>query len=90
MSISALSKTYLLKVTYPIIFEKNPLDGVERVYDVVVRGQADPMRAREYLQHLRVLLASDESLTPHSASEHADADIRRFLESLIRRIERSL
>lgn len=90
MSISALTKTYLLKVTYPIIFEKDPLDAVERVYDVVIKGRLDPVPATDYLEHLRLLLASDELLDAYTASQHGDVEIRLFLNALIRRIERSL
>lgn len=87
MGISDQTKIAIRKLTYPVIFERNPMDGIDRVYDTVVRRKDGIDGSKEFLAQIRLALASPESLAALASSNHEDHEIREFLKALVERIE---
>lgn len=65
---------------YPVIFESNIMDGVDRVIQLTEEQPAG------LLQAIRRALASDFPLDTILPQPHADAAIRAFLTELERRL----
>jgi hypothetical protein len=72
---------------YGIQFEKNPLDGLDRVLQQVVQAGALSATPTQYLMSIRSALASETSLAELIPQEHSEEAIRRYLEELEHRIQ---
>lgn len=64
---------------YPVQFERDPLDGVDRVLEVVVRNRVLGLTPAQYLELTRAALASDAELATLIPQPHAEPVVRRAL-----------
>ena len=78
---------------YPIIFEKRPLNAVDRVLELVVNAGALGTTPQEYLIAVRQALASQERLSEKYADllvvRHSEEDIREYLAEIEHRLRES-
>jgi hypothetical protein len=74
---------------YPIQFEKDPLDGLERVFKTVLAPQSMKLPLSDYAETIKVALESSEDLSSLIAKNHSEESIRRYLGKLLERIQRS-
>lgn len=86
------TREHLLQaLLYPVLFEQEPLDGVERALTMVVGAQALDATRAEYLEAVRTALNSSGDLSAEFAYflavPHSDQTIRRYLAEIERRIE---
>ena len=72
---------------YPVQFDRDPRDGIDRVLSLVVERRALDASPTEYLQAIREALASDEALDTLIPQDHSDSVIRQYLIELRDAIE---
>jgi hypothetical protein len=71
---------------YPVQFERNPVDGLDRVLEVVVDRRALGASREDYAAAVDAALASDEPLSRLIPQPHSEAVIRAFLAELRTRL----
>ena len=64
---------------YPIQFDENPVDGVDRVLKLVVGTQALGAMAEQYARAIEAALQSDERLALLIPQPHPESVIRTYL-----------
>lgn len=74
-------------VIYPIQFEKDPVDGMERVFKTVLAPNIMNVPLSDYADSIRIALESSEELSTLIAKNHSEPTIRRYLVKLLQRIE---
>ena len=72
---------------YPIQFEKDPIDGMERVFKTVLAPNIMNVPLSDYAETIKVALESSEQLSSLIAKNHSEPTIRRYLVKLLQRIE---
>lgn len=87
MQISEKNKAIIRALIYPIQFEANPIDGIDRVLKHVVGAGAMDTSAEEYLQHIKMALESDVVLSKLIPQDHSEETIRAYLAEIKRRLE---
>jgi hypothetical protein len=76
---------YIRALLYPVIFETNPVDGLDRVIEVVVdRGPVGT--PDDFLGAVAAALASTDDLSALLPQDHSDQEIREFLRELAQRL----
>jgi hypothetical protein len=80
-------KGHIRAVLYGIQFEKNPVDGVDRILQQVVKAGALSATPAEYLASIRIALASQTPLATLIPQPHSEEVIRNYLRELERRIQ---
>lgn len=78
---------HIRAVLYGIQFDKNPLDGVDRIMEQVVLGGALQSTPRQYLESIQTALASQIPLAELLPQPHSEETIRRYLTELEHRIQ---
>ena len=73
---------------YPVQFERDPLDGVDRVVRAALAEGVLGAPPERCLALLRSALASDERLAQLIPQDHPEEAIRRFLAEVERRLSR--
>lgn len=71
---------------YPIQFDPDPVDGVDRVLEVVVGRQAMGATREDFAAAVDAALSSDEPLAPLIPQPHSESVIRAYLTELQRRL----
>ena len=69
---------YIRALTYPILFEAKPVDGLERALTSVVDKGKSGSR-QDFLSAIDQALASKDDLAKMFSEDHTDAVIREFL-----------
>ena len=87
MSLSMRSAGLIRALIYPVQFDQNPLEAVDRVVDTVIRARSLDATPEEYRAGIREALASADSLADLIPQDHSDGVIRRYLAEVARRIE---
>lgn len=77
---------HIRAVLYGIQFEKDPLDGLDRVMQQVVQGDALSATPERYLVSIQTALASDTPLAELIPQHHSEETVRRYLRALECRI----
>lgn len=77
---------YIQALIYPIQFEKNPLDGVERVVEMISKGRLLDATPQTYAEAVRRALASSEELAKLLPQDHSESVIRAYLAGIERRL----
>jgi hypothetical protein len=77
---------HIRALIYPIQFEADPIQGVDRVLEVVVQRRALGASPARYLASVRAALASDICLSELIPQNHSEGEIRRFLAEVERRL----
>ena len=72
---------------YAVQFEHDPVDGVGRVLEGIMKGGWLGGTPEEYLAAIRAALTSDEELSNLVPQDHSEAAVRRFLAEVARRLE---
>ena len=72
---------------YPVQFDTDPCDGLERVLQMVVERRALDASPTEYLAAIREALATDAALGELIPQDHAEDVIRRYLAAVGQAIE---
>ena len=85
-SLSQREKALLRGLIYPVQFEKNPVNGLERVMDQVVSAKAMDAEAPDYLSAVEAALRSDERLAELLPQEHPESVIRAYLAEVHKRL----
>src|SRR6202521_4015273 len=80
------SKSLIRALIYPIQFDGNPVDGVERVLKLVVEAGALGATPVEYLASTKAALASSEKLSKLIPQSHSEKAIRRYLMKIQQRL----
>ena len=80
------SKSLIRALIYPIQFDRNPVDGVERVLKLVVDAGALGATRLEYLASIKAGLASSEKLAKLIPQDHSEKAIRRYLMKIQQRL----
>jgi hypothetical protein len=75
------------RLIYGIQFELDPLEGLDRVLESVVRSDASRAGAQEYRAAITAALASGEALSQLLPHGRADGVIRAYLGELERRLK---
>jgi hypothetical protein len=78
---------HIRAVLYGIQFERNPLDGIDRILEQVVRGGALGATPKQYLESIQSALASGRPLAELLPQGHSEETIRRYLTELAHRIQ---
>ena len=71
---------------YSVQFERDPLDGIDRVLERVVRRGALGFSPENYLENVRAALASDASLASLLPQPHAEPVVRHYLREFEQRL----
>jgi hypothetical protein len=74
-------------VIYPVQFDRDPRDGIDRVLRLVIERQALDASPAEYFAAIRQALVSDEALDRLIPQDHPDSVIRSYLTELAVAIE---
>ena len=64
---------------YPVQFERDPIDGIDRVVEMVVRRRALGLAPADYLALVRAALASDAGLASLLPQPHSETVVRDYL-----------
>jgi hypothetical protein len=87
MDLALRSAGLVRALIYPVQFERNPVDAVDRVLEMVVRTGCLDGTPVEYLNAISEALASTEQLADLIPQDHSEEAIRRFLAKVARRIK---
>ena len=87
MPLSVRSAGLIRALIYPVQFDDNPLEAVDRVIDTVVRTRSLDATPEEYRSGIREALTSADRLSDLIPQDHSDDVIRRYLAEVARRIE---
>ena len=71
---------------YPIQFDRDPVDGVDRVLEIVVGRRAMGATREDFSAAVDAALSSDESLAQLIPQPHSEAVIRAYLSELRKRL----
>jgi hypothetical protein len=81
---------YIRRLLYPVLFEADPVNGLDRVLTHVVYKRGTEATPQDYLAAIRLALASEQALVDLLPQRHTEETIRRFLSALQRRLEEDL
>jgi hypothetical protein len=84
--VDARRKALIRALVYPIQFERDPRDGVDRVLKVVVGAGALNAGPEEYARAVQAALESDEPLAPLIPQPHEESTIRTYLAEVAKRL----
>ena len=79
-------KPYVRALIYPIQFDPDPIQGIDRVLEFVVQRGALGASTARYLASVRKALASRSHLAKLIPQDHPEATIRQFLLELEHRL----
>jgi len=71
---------------YPVIFDPDPSSSVDRILSMIVDRRALGATRAEYLESVRLALASDVQLSTLLPQDHPEAVVRRYLAEVERRL----
>ena len=80
------AKAHIRALLYPVIFDHDPIESIDRVLDVVVRSRALRSSPSDYLAAINAALGSHEDLATLLPQPHSDAAVRQYLEALRSRL----
>ena len=80
-------KGHIRAVLYGVQFEKNPLDGLDRVMQRVVQAGALAAPPERYLASIQTALAGETPLAELIPQPHSEETVRRYLRALEHRIQ---
>lgn len=72
---------------YPVQFDHDPRDGIDRVLEMVVEPGGLDGTPAEYLAAIRAALASSERLSDLIPQDHPEEVVRQYLAEVAQRIE---
>lgn len=86
-----MPQRHLVGVFYSVMFERDPVQGVDYIVDVLLPSKRLNSTSAELLHEIDAVLDSGESLTPYDMSEFELSDdvLRTFLEALRARLRPS-
>jgi hypothetical protein len=90
MELDTRSGAILRRVIYPIQFEADPVNGIDRVIRLVVMRSPEEIPPGDYLQAIHAGLASEDKLSELIPQSHSETVIRAFLAALRTRLESEL
>jgi len=82
------TKSLIRGLVYPIQFDGNPIDGVDRVLTQVVDRKALGATPGEFLASVRAALESSEPLADLIPQHHPEPVIRAYLAEIQKRLEK--
>jgi hypothetical protein len=74
---------------YGVQFEKDPLNGIDRIMRRVVYGGALGCTPQQYLEAIETALASNVMLSELLPQDHPEATVRAFLSEIRNRLTQS-
>lgn len=88
MPLSTRSAALMRALIYPVQFDKNPLDAVDRVMDMVVTQHVLDATPAEFRAGIQEALTADDRLSRLIPQNHSEEVIRKYLAEIAHRIER--
>ena len=85
--LSDKTKARIRALIYPIQFEANPIDGIDRVINKVVNESALNATQQEYLDSIQEALSSNAQLSNLIPQRHSEDAIRHFLAEVKHRLQ---
>jgi hypothetical protein len=73
------SKSLVRVLIYPVQFDRDPKDGIERVLEQVVKTSSSGATSRDFLAAVKAALHSPDKLSDLTPQPHDEATIRAFL-----------
>jgi hypothetical protein len=89
MPMSTRSAALVRALVYPVQFEQNPLDGVDRVVQTVIEARCLDATPAEYRAGIEEALSSSDALARLIPQDHSEAVIRDYLAEVRTRIQNS-
>jgi hypothetical protein len=77
---------FIRALVYPIQFEADPVNGIDRVVEQVVDDPEHGFEREDFRAAIAKALASDAPLAALIEQDHGEAVIRRYLEALSRKL----
>lgn len=87
MSLSSKQESYLRVLIYPVQFERHPLDGVDRILEMIRRDELVHDTPENILSAIQAGLSSDQKLARLIPQSHPEEAIRAYLKALAHRLE---
>ena len=84
MSIDSDARGKMSMLIYPILFERNALDGVDRAIQMIVK----PAETDEYVASITAALESSDQLSGLIPNDHSEPAIRAYLAEVRRRLQK--
>ncbi len=78
------TKGLIRYLIYPVQFEKDPNNGIERVVGFVIEDEAVGVSREKYIAAIKSALNSTEELSTLIPQPHSDLKIREYLRELER------
>ncbi len=72
---------------YVVIFERNPLDAVDRVYQMILDRNILGATPQEYVRAIREALNSEVALWPLVVDGRVETEARLYIAELARRLD---
>ena len=82
MGLDIRTKGVLRRLIYPVQFDVNPVNGVDRIIRLVVMRSSDEIPPQEYIDAIDAGLASDDLLSDLIPQDHPEALIRDYLDAM--------
>ncbi len=73
---------YLNMLIYPILFDQNPLESIDRVFHLIPLEQYGPA----YIAAIEAALADSKLPSEVIPHEHSEATIRAYLQAILARL----
>ena len=89
MSLSVRSAGLVRALIYPVQFDENPLEAVDRVIDTVVKPRSLDATPEEYRAGIHEALTRADRLSDLIPQDHSEDVIRKYLAEVARRIEQA-
>jgi len=76
------TKGLIQTLIYPVQFEKDPQNGIERVIEFVLQDKTAGVSREKYIAAIKAALISTEDLSTLIPQPHSDSTIRDYLREL--------
>ncbi len=83
------TKALIRALIYPVQFEQDPKNGIERVVELVIQDKMMGVSREKYIAAIKSALISTEELSTLIPQPHSDAKIRDYLRELERTLTHS-
>jgi hypothetical protein len=80
-------KGVLRMLIYPVQFDENPTDGVDRVLKYVIHAKGTNISPGGYLAAIQAGLQSDECLSDLVPQKHTESSIRTYIAEIQGRLK---
>jgi hypothetical protein len=83
------TKALIRTLIYPVQFEQDPKNGIERVIELVIQDKMMGVSREKYIAAIKSALIGTEELSTLIPQSHSDSEIRDYLRELERTLTHS-